>query len=86
MTKLIQFAPKPDGWDEIYSYYRTYNGKRVWVIFNRVNRTQTIDLAHYSQAFQGFSKGYEVLEDKKIQLEDKLEIKGKSVMVIEFNP
>ena len=56
------------------------------MIFNRVNRNQTIDLAHYSQAFQGFSKGYEVLEDKKIQLEDKLEIKGKSVMVIEFNP
>ena len=84
--KLIQFAPKPDGWDEIYSYYRTYNGKRVWVIFNRVNRTQTIDLARYGQAFKGFSKGYEVLEDKEIQLEDKLEIKGKSVMVIEFNP
>ena len=84
--KLIQYAPKNGGWDEIYSYFRTYNNKKVWVIFNRVNRTQTINLSRYSQVIEGYSEGFEVLEEKKIKLKDQLEIKGKSVMVIELEP
>jgi hypothetical protein len=34
----------------------------------------------------GYSEGFEVLLDKKIKLEDELEIGGKSVMVIELKP
>jgi glycosidase len=84
--KLIQYAPKKGGWDEIYSYFRIHNNKKVWVVFNRVNRTQTIKLSRYSQLLDGYSEGFEVLLDKKIKLEDELEIGGKSVMVIELKP
>lgn len=81
--KLIQFAPKFA--EEIYSYYRTYNDKKVWVIFNRVDKTQVIDLNHFEEVHNGFKSGYEVLQEKKIILNDKLEIKGKSAMIIELS-
>ncbi|OUU46991.1 MAG: alpha-amlyase [Flavobacteriaceae bacterium TMED68] len=81
---LIQFAPKAGGIEEIYSYYRCYNGKKVWVIFNRIDKIQTIELDHYGEAFDGFESGYEILSQKEINLNDKLEINGKSVMIIEL--
>lgn len=84
--KLIQYAPKPGGKQEIYSYFRTYENKKVWVIFNRVDRNQTLDLSRYGQVIDGFDQGYEVLEDKMIEFNDQLEIKAKSVMIIELNP
>ena len=81
--KLIQFTPKFA--EEIYSYYRTYNDKKVWVIFNRVDKTQVIDLNHFEEVHNGFKSGYEVLQEKKIILNNKLEIKGKSAMIIELS-
>ena len=84
--KLIQYAPKPGGKEEIYSYFRTYEDKKVWVIFNRIGSDQTLDLSRYSQVINGFDQGYEVLQDKMIELDDQLEIKAKSVMIIELNP
>ena len=83
--KLIQYAPKPEE-EEIYSFFRTKEDKKVWVIFNRIGSDQTLDLSRYSQVINGFDQGYEVLQDKMIELDDQLEIKAKSVMIIELNP
>lgn len=84
--KLIQYAPKPGGKEEIYSYFRTYEDKKVWVIFNRTGSDKTLDLSRYSQVINGFDQGYEVLQDKMIEFYDQLVMKAKSVMIIELNP
>ena len=84
--KLIQFAPMNGGWDEVYSYFRIHNKKKVWVLFNRGNHTVEVDMKRYSELIEDHTHGYEILSDRIIKLEKGILMEGKSSMIIELNP
>ena len=79
--KFIHFTPKEQ--EEIYSYFRILDNKMVWTIFNRKNETQTINLDKYQEVLKGQSKGYDVIDEKSIDL-NKLKISPKSALIIEI--
>ena len=82
--KLIQFAPKTGGKDEIYSYFRIYQGKKVWVLFNRNDQAKQVEMFRYRELIENHDEGYEVLTDRKIDLGEKIIIEAKSSMIIEL--
>ena len=84
--KLIQFAPMTGGWDEVYSYFRIHNKKKVWVLFNRGNHTIQVDMERYRELIENYKFGYEVLTDRNIELKKGILMDGKSSMIIELNP
>ena len=79
--KFIHFTPKEQV--EIYSYFRILGDKIVWTIFNRKEETQTIKLEKYQEVLKGKSKGYDVINDKTIDLTN-LKISPKSALIIEI--
>ena len=79
--KFIHFTPKEQV--EIYSYFRILGDKMVWTIFNRKEETQTIKLDKYQEVLKGKSKGYDVINDKTIDLSN-LKISPKSALIIEI--
>ena len=79
--KFIHFTPKEQV--EIYSYFRILGDKIVWTIFNRKEETQTIKLEKYQEVLKGKSKGYDVINDKTIDLSN-LKISPKSALIIEI--
>ena len=79
--KFIHFTPKEQV--EIYSYFRILGDKIVWTIFNRKEETQTIKLDKYQEVLKGKSKGYDVINDKTIDLSN-LKISPKSALIIEI--
>ncbi len=79
--KFIHFTP--DEQVEIYSYFRILGDKIVWTIFNRKEETQTIKLEKYQEVLKGKSKGYDVINDKTIDLSN-LKISPKSALIIEI--
>ena len=78
---FIHFTPKEQV--EIYSYFRILGDKMVWTIFNRKEETQTIKLDKYQEVLKGKSKGYDVVNDKTIDLSN-LKISPKSALIIEI--
>ena len=79
--KFIHFTPKEQV--EIYSYFRILGDKIVWTIFNRKEETQTIKLEKYQEVLKGKSKGYDVINDKTIDLSN-LKISPKPALIIEI--
>jgi len=79
--KFIHFTPKEQ--EEIYSYFRILDNKMVWTIFNRKDEAQTINLDKYQEVLKGESKGYDVIDEKSIDL-NKLKISPKSALIIEI--
>ena len=80
--KFIHFTPKEQV--EIYSYFRILGDKIVWTIFNRKEETQTIKLDKHQEVLKGKSKGYDVINDKTIDLSN-LIISPKSALIIEID-
>ena len=79
--KFIHFTPKEQ--EEIYSYFRILGNKMVWTIFNRKDEAQPINLDKYQEVLKGESKGYDVIDEKSIDL-NKLKISPKSALIIEI--
>jgi glycosidase len=84
--KLIQFAPKPRGKEEIYSYFRIYEGKKVWILFNRTNQRKEVEMYRYKELIENHKQGFEVISDQKIDFKNNIIIEAKSSMIIELNP
>jgi len=79
--KFIHFTPKEQ--EEIYSYFRILGNKMVWTIFNRKDEAQSIILDKYQEVLKGESKGFDVIDEKSIDL-NKLKISPKSALIIEI--
>jgi glycosidase len=80
--KLIHFAPKEQ--NEIYSYFRILDDPIVWVIFNRKDEDQFIELDRFKEVIRGRRSAYDVINEKNILFEDKVKISKKSSIIFEF--
>ena len=79
--KLIQFSPKENG---IYSFFRVLDNQLVWVIFNRNNSSRIIDTSRFKELISNKEFGYDVLNKKRVSINNSIEIDKKSALIIEI--
>lgn len=79
--KLLHYVPE----NNVYVYFRYNTDDRVMVVINNSPDTQTLDLGRFAEGLEGAASGIDVISEKQVQLEDKLEIEGKSSLVIDLN-
>ena len=78
--KLIQFAPK----DEVYSYFRIFDDKMVWVILNRNNSSKTLKIERFAELISEKKFAYDFLNDNTISISDDIIVEKKSALILEI--
>ncbi|MCY1633780.1 glycoside hydrolase family 13 protein [Marinifilum sp. D737] len=79
--KLKHYIPQND----VYVYFRFNDEKTVMVILNNGDESQELSLDRFSESIKEFTKGYDILSEKNIQLlNGKLKVNGNTSMVLEL--
>ena len=81
LGKTMQFAPE----NNVYVYFRYNDDDTVMVIINNNSKSQDLDLNRFHEIIKDFKTGQEIISRETISLENSLEVKGKSSMIIELN-
>lgn len=79
--KLLQYIPE----NNVYVYFRYNTNDRVMVVINNNPDAQTLDLSRFAEGLDGASSGRDVINDQQVQLQEKLEVEGKTSLVIDLN-
>ncbi|PZU24432.1 MAG: alpha-amlyase, partial [Chryseobacterium sp.] len=66
-------------------YFRYNEKESVMVILNNDEKEQKLDLKHFAESLNGFTKGKDILSDKEFPVQNTLTIPAKTPMVIELN-
>lgn len=78
--KTLHFVPQ----DNVYVYFRYTDKETVMVVLNNSEKDQTIDLKRFMEGIKDFTKGKDIISGKEINLNNKLEIKAKTSMILEL--
>lgn len=82
--KLLQYVPQ----DNVYVYFR-YNPdkpkERVMVVINNNPEAQELDLERFKEGLNESSSGRNIVTGEVVGLQDKLQIAGKSPLILELN-
>lgn len=70
--------------NNVFVYFRYNEKESVMVVVNNNVKEQTIDMKHFSESLNGFTKGKDIISDKEISLQNSLTIPAKTSMVIEL--
>lgn len=79
--KTKNFVPQ----NNVFVYFRYNEKESVMVILNNNDSEQTIDVKHFAESLNGFSKGKDIISGKEFSVKDQFKIPAKSSMVIELN-
>jgi len=79
--KLMHFLPEKG----IYVYFRYTDEQRVMVVLNKNKEETVLELNRFSDLLNGFSRGKDILTDKKYELNNQLTISANGPMIIELN-
>ncbi|NJW51317.1 glycoside hydrolase family 13 protein [Salinimicrobium oceani] len=78
--KLLQYIPE----NNVYVYFRYNPEARVMVVINNNPEPQTLDLQRFAEGLNGATSGRDILSGEELQLENSLEIAGKTSLVVEL--
>lgn len=78
--KTLHYIPQ----ENVYVYFRYDHKQRVMVILNNNPKSQKLDLKRFSEGIQNHKSGKDILSDKVINLNNELEIKGKTALILEL--
>lgn len=78
--KTMQFVPE----NNVYVYFRYTDDSTVMVVINNNAKTQTLDLKRFKEIIKAHKKGFDIISETLISLENTLRINAKSTMIIEF--
>jgi glycosidase len=78
--KLMQYVPV----NGVYVYFRYDDKQTVMCVMNTNNSSSTFDLSRFSERMNGFTKAYDVATGVEFNLEPKLTIGGKYLLVMEL--
>ena len=70
--------------NSVYVYFRYNEKKTVMVVINNNLENQKIKTNRFQENILNFSLGKDVLSDKTINLNNEIEIEGKSVLILEL--
>ena len=79
--KLTHYIPE----DGIYVYFRTLGDNSVMVIMNNNKKDKKLETKRFAENLQGFRRGKDVLDETAVKDLHNIEIKGKSVKIIELS-
>ena len=78
--KLLQYIPE----NNVYVYFRYNDEERVMVVINNNPEAQTLDLERFSEGLAGATAAKNVISEEQVELENELEISGKSSLILEL--
>ncbi|SHH47114.1 glycoside hydrolase family 13 protein [Wenyingzhuangia marina] len=70
--------------NNVYTYFRYDDTKKVMVVINNSNQTQTVNCNRFKEILSGYSSGVDFISNQKINLETSFSIKAKTSYVIEL--
>ncbi len=79
--KFKHYAPKND---DVYTYFRYTDTKKVMVILNKNSEKVTLDLNHYQEMILDKFTAFEVISNKEISADKTLEIPAQTAMILEI--
>ncbi|MFT7350995.1 MAG: glycosidase [Flavobacterium sp.] len=79
--KLKHYIPE----NNVYVYFRYNENESVMVVINNNPEKQKINTNRLSESLNGYQSGIDVVTNKKWNINEDLEIEGKSVFVFELN-
>lgn len=79
--KFKHYAPKND---DVYTYFRYNDTKKVMVILNKNSEKVTLDLNHYQEMILDKFTAFEVISNKEISADKTLEIPAQTAMILEI--
>ncbi|SHE95343.1 glycoside hydrolase family 13 protein [Chryseobacterium takakiae] len=71
--------------NNVFVYFRYNDNESVMIILNNNEAEQAIDVKHFAESLNGFSKGKDVISGKEFSVKENFKIPAKSSMVIELN-
>ncbi|SMC81426.1 glycoside hydrolase family 13 protein [Moheibacter sediminis] len=78
--KTLHYVPQ----ENVYVYFRHDENQRVMIVLNNNQKAQKLDLKRFSEGIQNHKSGKDILSDKEFNLNNELEIKGKTALIIEL--
>jgi len=78
--ELTHFLPQ----DNVYVYFRHNEEEKVMVVLNANDETQELDLSRFSEMIDGHAEGYDVANDRTVQLGETMKVDGLDAMIIEL--
>ena len=78
--ELSQYLPE----DDVYVYFRHFEGESVMVVLNNISENKVLDLSRFEKDLAGFNKGRSVLTRQLFDSLDTLNVPAKSGLVIEL--
>lgn len=79
--QLLHYAPE----NGVYVYFRLSSDEKVMVVMNKNKMSIEMNLDRFEQALQDVSYGYEVITKKEIQLDSIINLKSKSILILELH-
>jgi glycosidase len=80
--KLIHYAPRHE--DACYVYARITENSRVLVILNGSKKTQALPAKKYFEVIGSATQGKDIISGQTIDLQDKISVSPKGVLIIEY--
>ncbi|WP_300691337.1 glycoside hydrolase family 13 protein [Chryseobacterium sp.] len=78
--KTKNFVPQ----DGVFTYFRYNEKESVMVMINNNDKDQTIDLKHFAESLNGFTKGKDIIADKEFTFQNTIAIPAKTSFIIEL--
>jgi predicted GTPase len=70
--------------NNVYVYFRYNEKETVMVIINNNSDKQTLKINRFKESIQNLKSGKEVLSGKHFDLNNDIEIEGKSALILEL--
>ncbi|ARN78760.1 alpha-amlyase [Nonlabens spongiae] len=79
--KFTQFVPE----NNCYVYFRHNDDEKIMVVINNNPQKMTLDLSRFREMLHSSSTGKEIISDRTIVIDETLNVRGKSSMIIELD-
>ncbi len=79
--KLTHFVPE----NNCYVYFRHDDSKKIMIVLNNNPEKMTLDLSRFREMLHSTNSGREILSDRTIEIDETLNVRGKSSMIIELD-
>jgi glycosidase len=78
--KTTHYVPE----NNVYVYFRHNEKESVMVVINNSDKPQTIHTKRFKENILSYTKGTDIISEKDYNLNDSIEIQGKSSMILEL--
>jgi glycosidase len=78
--ELTHFIPQ----NNVYVYFRHNDEETVMVVLNANEEAQELEMGRFSELIDGHTQGYDVANDRSVQLGETMSVDGLDAMILEL--